>query len=110
MITAAERRQQILLLLSHRRVITLSELIVECGVSRSTIKRDIEISSCSAPIFTIRGKGGGIYVSEGWYLSRIYLTDTQEALLHKLSENLTDDDMDVMQSILCSFAKPKPIV
>lgn len=110
MITAAERRQQILILLSHKRAITLSELIAECGASRSTIKRDIEILSCSVPIFTVRGKGGGIYVSDGWYLSRIYLTDAQETLLHRLSESLTDDDMYVMQSILCSFAKPKPII
>ena len=108
MISTIDRRQQILSMLSYKRTITLSELMSEFGASRSTIKRDIEILSCFAPIFTVQGNGGGIHVTDGWYLSRQYLTERQEALLHKLCDNLTDDDFDVMQSILLSFAKPKP--
>lgn len=103
-----ERRQKILEMISARRHLTIDCLVAEFNVSRRTIRYDIETLSCSAPIFTSKGNGGGIYAEEGWYLSRQYLTEKQEALLHKLCDNLTDDDFDVMQSILLSFAKPKP--
>lgn len=35
----------------------------EFGVSRRTIQYDIELLSVSAPINTIRGKGGGVMLS-----------------------------------------------
>ena len=41
--SAIERRQEILERLSVRRVDTIGNLMVEFGVSRSTIKRDLEI-------------------------------------------------------------------
>ncbi len=107
MITAEERRQQILITLSNYREVRMSVLMREFGVSRNTIRRDIEVISCSAPIFTVQGNGGGIHVADGWYLSRQYLTEKQEALLHKLCDNLIDDDFDVMQSILLSLSLNK---
>lgn len=64
--SAIERRQEILERLSVRRVDTIGNLMVEFGVSRSTIKRDLEIIGLSAPIYTVKGKGGGVRVMNGY--------------------------------------------
>ncbi len=104
---ATERRRKILELLSLKRKVKLANLMEEFHVSRSTIKRDIEILSCSAPIFTVQGNGGGVYVSKGWYINRVYLTQCQEALLLELIVDLEIDKRAVMQSILDTFAAPK---
>lgn len=107
MISAAERRQRILEVLSDRRHETIATLITEFRVSSSTLKRDVEILSCSAPIFTVRGNGGGIYVAEDWYIGRRYLNSKQEALLIELLEYLESDKQKVLQSILTAFAMPR---
>ena len=103
-----ERRQLILETLSDRRADTLDNLAVEFNVSKMTIRRDIEILSCSAPIFTTAGRyGGGIRVADGWYIGRRYLHDDQEQLLRNLMDGLQPEDQKTMQAILTAFAKPK---
>ena len=77
--SALDRRQEILQRLSDRRQDTIENLMTEFGVSRSTIKRDIEILACSAPIYTVQGNGGGIRVMDGYYYGRRYLKSDQEA-------------------------------
>ena len=104
--SALDRRQAILDALSDRRQETLDNLASEFGVSKMTIRRDIEILSCSAPIYTVQGNGGGIRVEDGWYVDRRYLKPGQEALLTKLSDGLQPDEFRVMQSILAAFGKP----
>lgn len=43
---------------------------------------------------------------EGWYASKSYLHDDQEALLRKLLTGLQPEDQKTMKSILDAFAKP----
>lgn len=105
--SALDRRQAILELLSDRRQSTLDNLAQEFGVSKMTIRRDIDILSCSAPIYTQQGNGGGICVADGYYIGRRYLRDDQEALLHELLSDLSPDKQRIMQGILTSFAKPQ---
>lgn len=105
--SALERRQLILEALSDRRFETRESLAAEFGVSTRTIERDIEILTCSAPIYTVQGGGGGIRVADGWYIGRRYLHSDQEALLRELMDGLQPDQQKVMQSILSAFAKPK---
>ena len=107
MMTANERRQEIVEILSDRRFEKIENLMSEFGVSRSTIKRDIETLSLSYPIYSVSGNGGGIRVAEGWYSSRRYLKPAQEELLTRLKSELQSDDLQVMESILAAFAKPK---
>lgn len=106
MVSANERRQLILEALSDRRFETVQNLAEEFGVSVRTIKYDIEQLACSAPIYTVQGNGGGIRVADGWYLSRRYLHEDQEALLRNLLSGLQPDQQKTMQSILDAFAKP----
>lgn len=103
---ALDRRQQMLELLSDRRFEIVRNLMQEFNASRCTILRDIEILSCSAPIYTVQGHGGGIRVAEGWYFGRRYLRADQEALLRRLHKELQPEDQKTMSAILIAFAKP----
>ena len=105
-VTANERRQLILEALSDRRCVSAKNLAAEFGVTERTIRSDIELLSCSAPIYTVQGNGGGIRVADGWYLSRRYLHDDQEALLRSLLPGLQPEQQETMRQILSSFAKP----
>ena len=105
--SAVERRQMIIEEISIRRHIAIPELAKEFGVNRRTIERDIEVLSCSYPIFTENWRGGGVRAMDGWYLSRQYLHDEQEALLRRLLPGLQPEDQKTMERILTAFAKPQ---
>ena len=105
--SALERRQQMLEYLSDHRFTTYSELASEFGISRRTAMLDIEELTCSAPIFTVQGNGGGIRVADGWYISCRYLRDEHEEVLRRLLPGLQPDDQKAINEILLAFAKPK---
>ena len=104
--SAFDRRQAMLELLSDRRQETIPHLMAIFGVSRSTVMRDIEILCCSAPIYTVPGRGGGVRIADGYYYGRRYLKDEQEKLLEKLMGDLKAEDQKTMRSILRAFTKP----
>lgn len=105
--TALERRQEILSLLNLRRHETLDNLAFEFGVSKRTIRYDIEALSFRYPIYTTQGNGGGIHMIDGATVGGKYLNDGQAELLQRLVETLNADDQATMQSILKTFAVPK---
>ena len=83
----AERRTQIMLILCRRRHDTVLNLAKELGVSTRTILRDIEVLSITEPIYTQCGRyGGGIYVTAEYTMTRMYMTEKELAVLHKLSK------------------------
>lgn len=102
----SERRQMILEYLLEHRETTRFELSNHFNVSLRTIERDILILSCSYPIFTIQGGGGGIKIADGYRLGMKYLSESQAALLEQLSETLSGKDLEIMQSIIKIFSKP----
>lgn len=104
--SAIERRQMILEYLSDYRQATYRELAERFGVSKNTIVTDIEELICSAPIYTVAGKYGGIRAMDGWYIGRRYLHSDQEALLRELLPGLQPEQQKTMESILISFARP----
>ena len=97
--SALDRRQMILEALSDRRQENIESLATEFGVSKRTIRYDIEILCCSAPIYTVQGGGGGIRVADGWYVGRRYLRSEQEQLLRELMDGLQPDQQKTMQSM-----------
>ena len=105
--SALERRQEILEVLCERRRESVENLATEFGVNERTIRRDIEYMTLSYPIYTVPGKGGGVYVSDGYRLGKKYLTDKQAELLEELSKGLTGNELAVMQSILKTFNEPR---
>ncbi len=102
----SERRQMILEYLLEHRETTRFELSNHFNVSLRTIERDILILSCSYPIITIQGGGGGIKIADGYRLGMKYLSESQAALLEQLSETLSGKDLEIMQSIIKIFSKP----
>ena len=102
----AERRQLVLEFIIEHKKTNLDILSEKFGVSESTIRRDILILSCSYPIETARGGGGGIFIAEGYRLGMKYMTDEQIALLKKLSGMLSREDEITMQTIIRTFSKP----
>lgn len=98
--TPTERRQRLLEVLCIRRYDTCDNLAHEFHVANSTIRRDLEILTCSYPIETVRGRYGGVRVADGYYLYRKTLTPNQaevnrnQMLLMSLYENLNDGIID----------------
>ena len=115
MMGTAERRRELLKILCRRRHETMKNLASEFGVSQRTIQRDIELLSCSEPIYTQPGKyGGGVYVVEGYTMDRMYMTDAEIGVLQKiyLSSDrkmppLTPEDKSLLRSIISQYSKPK---
>lgn len=110
----AERRAAIMKVLCRRRHETIHNLAAEFGVSTRTIQRDIEVLSCSEPIFTQQGKyGGGVYVMDGYSVERMYMADREIALLEKLSAAarqhaglLSAEEKDLLSDLILQYKRP----
>ena len=105
--SSMERRMEILEVLCRRRSDTVENLANEFGVSKRTIKYDIEYLSLSYPVYTVQGHGGGVRIDDGYRLGMKYLSEKQTNLLEKLAVGLTGEDLATMQSILKKFKEPK---
>lgn len=103
----SERRMSIIETLSERRSDSIDNLAFEFGVSRRTMRNDIEILSLSFPLYTIPGPRGGVFVADGFSLGKRYLTTEQTDLLMRLIPTLSGSDADIMKSILQTFGLPK---
>ena len=106
MTSTTERRQLVLDYLLDHRYTTLNALCMEFNVSMSTMRRDVLILSCSYPITTMQGGGGGVKIADGYRLGMKNMTSKQTDLLEKLSETLSGDELATMQSILKTFSNP----
>ena len=105
--STTERRQTLLDILCQRRQETVGNLAYELCVSRNTIINDILILSMTYPIYTQQGRGGGVFIVDGFKLGMKYLTDKQRALLNKVALLLTEEDDNItIQSIIVTFKNP----
>lgn len=110
----AERRIEIMRVLCRRRHETISNLAEEFGVSKRTILRDIEVLSLTEPIYTQCGRyGGGVYVTDNYSMSKMYMTNDELALLNKLLAfadnkavcNLSSNESNLLKSIISQYTK-----
>lgn len=109
----SERRNVIMRILCRRRHETVRNLASELGVSERTIRRDIEVLSYTEPIYTQTGRyGGGIYVVEGYSMDRMYITQEEEKVLHKLCVLarqqclLTAQELNTFTNLIKNYTKP----
>lgn len=66
-------------LLIDKKTVTAAELAEEFGVSVRTIYRDMDVlSSCGIPVYTEKGRNGGISVMDCYTLSKTLLTDEEQ--------------------------------
>ena len=103
--SAIERRQRIVEILNMRRYERADNLAYELGVNVKTIRRDIDVLSCSYPLNTKQGNGGCIYVEEGFDMYDRYLTAKQFEVLEELKETATEEQVKVLETILKSFGR-----
>ena len=111
----AERRTEIMRVLCRRRHETISNLAEEFGVSTRTILRDVEVLSVTEPIYTQCGRYGGVYVTDDYSMTRMYMTERELAVLHKLSKladkksicELSIEENILLKSIISQYKKKK---
>ena len=110
----AERRTEIIRILSRRKHETIFNLAHEFGVSERTILRDIEVLSLNEPIYTQCGRyGGGVYISEDYVMNRMYMSQNELAVLQKilhLSKTnakciLSTEESNTLQTIISQYTK-----
>lgn len=102
--SAAERRQNLLAELFSNRRDTCENLARKLNVTTRTIYSDIETLMCSYPIEVIRGRYGGVKISDWFYPGSTSLGPKQFALLVKLKKQLSGDDLIILNSILIQFS------
>lgn len=102
-----ERRMEIIDILSERKKEQVYNLAFELNVNERTIRNDIYELSLMYPIDTKKGKGGCVFVQEGFMLRRRFLTEKEKSLLEKLSETVSDEDAAILMTIVKSFGKKK---
>ena len=105
-VTALERRDKILEILCEKRTVTVSYLINEFNVARSTIQNDILELSLSYPVFSKPGIGGGICIAKGYYRDKDYLSSKQKETLESLLGEIDEERRSVLESIIKKFARP----
>lgn len=101
-----KRQRQILENLCQRRHDTCANLAQEFGVSERTIMRDVQELMLEYPLRTSRGKHGGIWVEDGFYLYRNHLSPGQREVLEKVLDraSLNENDLKNIKSILVQFS------
>jgi len=103
-VSANERRQGLLAELFSCRQDTCKNLAQKFNVTTRTIYNDIGLLMCSYPIEATRGRYGGVKVADWFYPGNTSLSPKQFSLLVKLKNQLSGDDLIVLNSILVQFA------
>jgi len=103
-VSANDRRQGILAEIFSLGQDTCENLAQKFNVTPRTIYSDIDRLTASHPIEVVRGRYGGVKVSDWFHPSSTSLDGKQFALLVRLKNQLSGDDLIVLNSILDQFA------
>ena len=92
-----ERLFEIIYLLLQRKMVTAKELAEHFEVSTRTIYRDIDaLSAAGIPVYTNKGKGGGISLLDDFVLDKSLLNESDKreiaAAMHSLQVLSYDDE------------------
>ncbi|MFH1511925.1 MAG: YafY family protein [Bacillota bacterium] len=101
---------EIVYLLIERRTMTARQLAGHFEVSARTILRDIEVlSGAGIPLYSTRGRGGGISLLDGYVLSKAFFSQTEQAgilaALQQLSATQYPDTESVIQKLKGIFVR-----
>ena len=102
---------EIIYFLLNKSNVTANELAGHFGVSRRTICRDIDtLSAAGIPVYTERGKGGGIRLLPDFVLNKSILSEREQAeilsSLQALSNVRADDSSQILRKLSAVFNKP----
>jgi predicted DNA-binding transcriptional regulator YafY len=101
---------EIVYLLIERRTMTARELAARLEVSARTILRDIEVlSGVGIPLYSTRGRGGGIRLLDGYVLSKAFFSESEQAgilaALQQLSATQYPDTQPVLDKLKGIFVQ-----
>jgi predicted DNA-binding transcriptional regulator YafY len=105
--TATERREEILRILIKRKQESISNLAFELNTCIRTIKYDILSLSFSYPIYTVQGKGGGVFIDPEYYLHKQYLKSYEQECLEQMLEIASPEQQKILNNILERYSRPK---
>ena len=99
---------EIVYILMNKKSVTAEELAERFEVSRRTIYRDIDtLCESGIPIYTNKGKGGGICLLDTYVLNKSVLTDQEQtdilAALQGLKATLPSDQAHVLSKLNSLF-------
>ena len=90
---SAERLFQMVYLLLEHGHLTAGELAERLEVSVRTVYRDVDhLSAAGVPICAAQGKGGGVYLMEGYVLDRAAFTEAEQRQLLTALRALPGED------------------
>ena len=103
------RLLELVYILLHRKNMPAKALAQQLGVSTRTIYRDIEtLSIAGIPIYTVKGKGGGVRLLPESVLNKSILSEQEQneilTALHGLSQ--LNDSNQVLKKLSTIFDKP----
>ncbi len=101
---------EIVYLLIERRTMTARDLAERLEVSTRTILRDVEVlSGAGIPLYSTRGRGGGISILDGYVLSKAFFSEREQtgilAALQQLSATQYPDTRPVLDKLKGIFVK-----
>lgn len=104
---------EIIYILLNKKKITAKELAEYFEISIRTVYRDIEVlSSCGIPIYTIKGKGGGISILENFILNKSLLSAQEQQniltslkLLQSLQYPNVEEITNKLENLFCNRQK-----
>jgi predicted DNA-binding transcriptional regulator YafY len=104
------RHFEIIYLLLHKKTLTAAELAEHFEVSARTIFRDIDtLSAAGIPIYSSRGKGGGISLMDRYVLNTSLLSEHEQndilMALQSLSAVKLPETNDVLEKLSTLFKK-----
>jgi len=103
---------EIIYILLDKKRVSARELAAHFGVSRQTIGRDVNVlSTAGIPIYTERGKGGGISLLPNFVLNKSILSEHEQNKILSALHGLTSvraDDAEILQKLSTMFNKPMP--
>ncbi|WP_152395227.1 helix-turn-helix transcriptional regulator [Paenibacillus guangzhouensis] len=104
------RMFEIVYLLMHKKTVTAKELADHFEVSPRTVYRDIDtLCEAGIPVYTLKGKGGGIRLLDNFVLNKSMLSEQeQEEILASLSGlNAVTGEMEQVLAKLSGFFNKK---
>ena len=101
---------EIIYILLNKKKVSARELAEQLGVSRRTICRDIDtLSVAGIPVYTEKGKGGGISLLPDFVLNKSILSEQEQneilSALQGLSNIKTGDTDQLLRKVSATFNK-----
>ncbi|ASS64930.1 MULTISPECIES: YafY family protein [unclassified Paenibacillus] len=100
------RHFEIVYMLLNKKTITAGELAERFGVSTRTIFRDIDVlSAAGIPVYSSKGKGGGISLLDGYSFHASLLSEREQEDLLAALQSLAAADYPEINTVLHKMAR-----